>query len=47
MADLGAGHAVMLDGGGSSAMWIENRGVVNTQSDPGRRVGNQIAIFGR
>jgi hypothetical protein len=47
MADLGASHAVMLDGGGSSAMWIENRGVVNTQSDPGRRVGNQIAIFGR
>ncbi len=47
MADLGASHAVMLDGGGSSAMWIENRGVVNAQSDPGRRVGNQIAVFGR
>ncbi len=47
MADLGASHAVMLDGGGSSAMWIEGRGVVNGQSDPGRRVGNQIAIFGR
>lgn len=47
MADLGATHAVMLDGGGSSAMWIEGRGVVNGQSDPGRRLGNQIAIFGR
>lgn len=46
MTDLGVSHGVMLDGGGSSAMWIEGRGVVNVQSDPGRRVGNQIAIYG-
>lgn len=44
---LGAHDAVMLDGGGSSAMWIAGRGIVNRQSDPGRAVGNQIAVFGR
>ncbi len=44
---LGAHDAVMLDGGGSSAMWIAGRGIVNRQSDPGRTVGNQIAVFGR
>jgi hypothetical protein len=46
MERLGAHDAVMLDGGGSSAMWIRGRGLVNRPSDPGRRVGNQIAIFG-
>ena len=44
---LGAHDAVMLDGGGSSAMWIAGKGIVNRQSEPGRAVGNQIAVFGR
>ena len=43
---LGAYDAVMLDGGGSSAMWVAGKGVVNNPSDPGRAVGNQIAVFG-
>ncbi|MDH3294805.1 MAG: phosphodiester glycosidase family protein [Acidimicrobiia bacterium] len=43
---LGAQDAVMLDGGGSSAMWIADRGVVNRPSDPGRGVGNQLAFDG-
>ncbi|MDH3302011.1 MAG: phosphodiester glycosidase family protein [Acidimicrobiia bacterium] len=43
---LGAHDAVMLDGGGSSAMWIAGKGIVNRQSEPGRAVGNQIAVFG-
>lgn len=47
MARLGAANAVMLDGGGSSAMWIRERGVVNRPADPGRRVGNQIAFLDR
>ncbi len=47
MARLGAANAVMLDGGGSSAMWIREKGVVNRPADPGRRVGNQIAFLDR
>ncbi len=47
MRRLGVHDAVMLDGGGSSAMWIAGRGVVNQPADPGRAVGNQIAVFGR
>ena len=43
---LGAHEAVMLDGGGSSAMWIAGKGIVNQPSDPARAVGNQIAAFG-
>lgn len=46
MRRLGAHNAVMLDGGGSSAMWIRGRGIVNRPSDPGRLVGNQIAVHG-
>lgn len=46
LARLGAHDAVMLDGGGSSAMWIAGRGIVNRPADPGRAVGNQIAVFG-
>ncbi len=45
MERLDAHHAVMLDGGGSSAMWIAGQGMANTPSDPGRRVGNQIAVL--
>ena len=47
MTRLGAFDAVMLDGGGSSAMWIAGKGIVNRPADPGRAVGNQIAVFGR
>ncbi len=43
---LDAHHGVMLDGGGSTAMWISGRGLANSPSDPGRNVGNQIAVFG-
>ncbi|MGH1488793.1 MAG: phosphodiester glycosidase family protein [Acidimicrobiales bacterium] len=46
MSELGAYDAVMLDGGGSSTMWIAERGVVNQPSGSLRAVGNQIAAFG-
>lgn len=46
MAELGAYDAVMLDGGGSSTMWLADRGVVNQPSGSLRAVGNQIAVFG-
>ncbi len=47
MARLGASNAVMLDGGGSTTMWIAGRGVVNKPSTgQARPVANQIAIFG-
>ncbi|MCA9673227.1 MAG: phosphodiester glycosidase family protein [Myxococcales bacterium] len=45
---LGAFDAVNLDGGGSSAMWIRNVGVVNNPSDGSQRVvGNHLAVFAR
>ena len=43
---LGAHDAVMLDGGGSTTMWIAGRGVVNQPSGTLRAVGNQLAAFG-
>ena len=45
--DLGAVEAVNLDGGGSSAMWIKGRGIVNSPSDPGgeRPVVNAVMIL--
>jgi hypothetical protein len=46
MAELGAHDAVMLDGGGSTTMWIADRGIVNRPSGSPRAVGNQIAAFG-
>lgn len=46
MAELGAYDAVMLDGGGSSTMWLRDRGVVNRPSGGLRAVANQIAVFG-
>ncbi|MFO0600903.1 MAG: phosphodiester glycosidase family protein [Myxococcaceae bacterium] len=43
---LGAFHAVNLDGGGSSAMWLSGQGVVNHPSDGTERtVGNALAVF--
>ena len=46
-ASLGATDAMNLDGGGSSAMWIAGRGVVNRPSDPGgeRRVVNALLVL--
>ncbi len=46
MAELGAYDAVMLDGGGSTTMWIADRGVVNRPSGSLRAVGNQIVAYG-
>lgn len=46
MERLGAHHAVMLDGGGSTTMWVAGRGVVNQPSGALRSVGNQLAVFG-
>ena len=45
LAELGAHNAVNLDGGGSSAMWLDGRGVVNNPSDGTQRVvANHLAI---
>ena len=42
--ELGACSAMNLDGGGSSAMWVENQ-IVNHPSDgKERRVGNHLAV---
>lgn len=46
MEALGAHDAVMLDGGGSSTMWIAGRGVVNRPSGGLRAVGNELVAFG-
>jgi hypothetical protein len=46
MHSLGAYDAVNLDGGGSSAMWVEAVGVVNVPSDGTERVvANHLAVF--
>jgi uncharacterized protein (TIGR03382 family) len=46
MKGLGAYNALNLDGGGSSAMYVQGTGIVNTPSDGSERVtGNQLAIF--
>lgn len=45
---LGAEGAVNLDGGGSTTMWVERRGVVNVPSNPGgaeRPVGTALVIL--
>lgn len=45
LRDLGAAHAMNLDGGGSSTMWMQGPGVVNVPSDGSPRVvGNHLAI---
>jgi hypothetical protein len=38
MVGLGAHEAINLDGGGSSTMWLSDRGVVNQPSDGSQRV---------
>lgn len=43
---LGAHDALMLDGGGSTTMWIAGKGVVNQPSGSLRAVGNQLAAYG-
>jgi len=47
MIELGAYSALNLDGGGSSAMWIQGEGVVNVPSDGFERsVANHLAVLG-
>jgi hypothetical protein len=46
MKDLGAHDAMNLDGGGSTAMYVQGAGVVNVPSDGTERiVANHLAIF--
>lgn len=46
MKELGAHNALNLDAGGSSAMWIRGKGVVNSPSDGSERVtGNHLAVI--
>lgn len=46
MAELGAWSALNLDGGGSTTMWVEGEGVVNSPSDGAQRVvGNHLGIL--
>ena len=45
MRGLGAHEAINLDGGGSSAMWVDGLGVVSNPSDGSQRVvANHLAI---
>jgi exopolysaccharide biosynthesis protein len=45
LRELGAHDALNLDGGGSSAMWIRGRGVINRPSDGVERlVANHLAL---
>jgi hypothetical protein len=47
LVGLGALHAINLDGGGSSTMWIRGSGVVNDPSDIGgeRPVSNAVLVL--
>lgn len=46
MAGFGVDRAMNLDGGGSTTMWVNGRGVVNRPSDGSERVvGNSLGIF--
>ncbi len=46
MAGFGVDRAMNVDGGGSSAMWIQGLGVVNVPSDGTERVvGNHLGVF--
>lgn len=46
LKELGAHNAMNLDGGGSSAMYLEGKGVVNKPSDGNERVvANHLGIF--
>lgn len=46
MKDIGAHDALAFDGGGSSTMWIEGKGIVNRPSDGSERtVANHLALY--
>ncbi|MBX3274711.1 MAG: phosphodiester glycosidase family protein [Sandaracinaceae bacterium] len=46
MTELGAHEAINLDGGGSTTMWLSDRGVVNRPSDGAQRtVRNHLGVF--
>jgi len=47
MISLGAVNAINLDGGGSTAMWVDGMGVVNHPSDPEgeRPVSNAVLVL--
>jgi len=46
MQGMGAWNAISLDGGGSTAMWVRNKGVVNNPSDGSQRVvANHLAVL--
>jgi exopolysaccharide biosynthesis protein len=46
LLEHGAHDAVNLDGGGSSALWMAGRGVLNRPSDGSlRRAGNHLGVF--
>lgn len=48
LIELGAAEGVNLDGGGSSAMWMQGAGIVNYPSDGSPRVvANHLAIYAR
>ncbi|MBI5516538.1 MAG: phosphodiester glycosidase family protein [Deltaproteobacteria bacterium] len=48
LAEFGAFDAMNLDGGGSSALWLGGRGVVNRPSDGRLRTpGDHLALFAR
>ena len=54
MLTLGCTEALNLDGGGSTEMWVDGEGIVNTSSDKDKQgksverpVGEAILIFGR
>jgi len=48
LSGLGAYDAVNLDGGGSSTMWLGNKGVVNYPSDGSQRVvANHLAVLAK
>ncbi len=45
MHSIGAYNAVNLDGGGSTAMWVQGTGIVNSPSDGSERVvANHLAV---
>ncbi|MDY0060463.1 MAG: phosphodiester glycosidase family protein [Myxococcota bacterium] len=46
LKDVGAWQGINLDGGGSSTMWVQGRGVVNRPADGSERtVSNHLGVF--
>ena len=46
LVELGADRGFNLDGGGSSTLWMQGRGIVNHPSDGAERtVGSHLAVF--